>query len=118
MPEDPVDQILGIMLYHKLNAITENHMVITDIEISSTHGENIWYLHSNNELSPSILQPEWWTSIDLTHCDFDVETSEKVVELAQPTTWRDLDLSWSSNVADSELENTVVFADFKKNHED
>jgi len=118
MPEDPVDQLIGIMLYHKLNAITENHMVITDIELSSTHGESIWYLHSTNELTPDIKQPEWWTSVDPIHCEFDVETTDKVVELAQPTTWRDLELNWSSDMPESALGNTVVFADFKKPHED
>ena len=118
MPEEPVDQLVGIMLYHKLNAVTENHIVITDIEVASTHGENIWYLHSVNELTPDIEQPEWWTSPDLVHCELETETSDKVVELSQTVTWRDLEMLWSHTESNSGDDNTVVFADFKKSHED
>jgi len=32
LPSDPVDQIIGIMLYYKLNAITEDRMIIMETE--------------------------------------------------------------------------------------
>jgi hypothetical protein len=118
MPEEPVDQLVGIMLYYKLNAVAENRIIITDIEISSTHGENIWYLHSMNELTPDIKQPEWWTSPDLVHCELETETSDKVVELSQTVGWRELEMLWSDAEPSSIIDNTVVFADFKKTHED
>jgi len=118
MPDEPVDQLVGIMLYHKLNAVTENHIVVNEIEIASTHGENITYIHGQNEMSLGIDQPEWWTSVDLSHCDFDSATSDKVVELTQSSVWRDLEMTWADSTLESNLDNTVVFADFKKPHED
>ena len=34
LPLEPFDQVIGIALYSKLNAILEDRMIITDIEIS------------------------------------------------------------------------------------
>jgi hypothetical protein len=39
MPGEPVDQLIGIMLYYKLNAITEGRMIIEETELSSVMGE-------------------------------------------------------------------------------
>jgi hypothetical protein len=49
LPEDPLDQVIGIMLYCKLNAILENRMIIDEIEICSELGENIVYLHNDQD---------------------------------------------------------------------
>ena len=35
MPTDPVDQMIGIMLYYKLNAIMEQRLIVTEVEIES-----------------------------------------------------------------------------------
>jgi hypothetical protein len=117
LPADPVDQLLGIMLYYKLNAIMEERMLIVETELSSTYGENIVYLHSDTEDITDIDQPDWWMSADLTHCDLDLIGNEKIVSLAQPSAWRDLELSWDEANSQHQSANTVVFADFKKNNE-
>ena len=49
MPGDPVDQLIGIMLYHKLNAIMEQRMTIVETELSSSQGQAMTYLHSEGE---------------------------------------------------------------------
>jgi hypothetical protein len=118
MPADPVDQMVGIMLYYKLNAITEDRMIIVETELSSTYGANMTYLHSDFENTSGYKQPDWWTSPDLTHSDFVVSSkSEKVLSIPTSTDWRELELAWSDEPASDSPGNVVVFADFKQPNE-
>jgi hypothetical protein len=113
MPGDPVDQLIGIMLYYKLNAITEDRMIIVETELASTHGENITYLHSDFETSTGYEQPDWWTTADLTHSDLVPVDSEKIVSMLQSVAWRDLEMAWQQ-LPDTDITgNVVLFADFK-----
>jgi hypothetical protein len=114
LPGDPVDQIIGVMLYYKLTAIVEGRMLIGEVEISSALGEGIVYMHGENENISEIEVPAWWHTADLTHCDEDLLSSDKVVTMHQGGVWRNLDLAWPDAVAENETGNTVVFADFKK----
>lgn len=115
LPSDPVDQLIGIMLYHKLNAIAEDRMIVVETEISSTYGANMIYLHAEFENTTGYKQPAWWTSPDLTHSDFVVSTrSEKVLSIPQSTDWAELDLAWSDASLEKSPGNVVVFADFKQ----
>lgn len=117
MPGDPVDQLVGIMLYYKLNAITEDRMNVVETELSSTYGENMTYLHSEFENTLGYEQPNWWTTPDLTHSDFAPVDSDNIVSIPQSNTWRDIDLSWSDVPALDAVGNIVVFADFKQPNE-
>jgi len=111
MPDDPVDQIIGIMLYHKLNAIMEDRMIIQETEISSSMGDDMVYLHSENENTSIIEPPNWWNSADPIHCSF--ESVDQDILSLPGTIWRNLDLDWPDYDDESENGN-VVFADFKK----
>ena len=117
MPGDPVDQLIGIMLYHKLNAIMEQRMNIVETELSSSQGQAMTYLHSEGENTLGVEAPTWWLSADLAHSDFALSESEKVVSMQTTTAWRDLDLAWSDLPPSMDHGNIVVFADFKPNNE-
>jgi hypothetical protein len=117
MPAEPVDQIIGIMLYFKLNAITEGRMDIVETELASTLGDNITYLHSDFEDSLGFEQPAWWTTPDLVHSEVQPEDSDKIVSLSQNTAWRDINMSWSDLPTETETGNVVVFANFKQPNE-
>jgi len=114
LPGEPVDQLVGIMLYYKLNAIAEERMIIVETELSSTYGENMTYLHSEHETTDDIVKPDWWTSADLVHCDVKLLNSDKVVAMHQASAWRDVDLAWPDADDTTESGNTVVFADFRR----
>ena len=116
MPGDPVDQLIGIMLYHKLNAIMEQRMTIVETELSSSEGQAMTYLHSEGESTLGVVPPAWWISADLSHSDFALPESEKIVSM-HTTAWRDLDLAWSDSTTPTDHGNIVVFADFKPNNE-
>jgi hypothetical protein len=114
MPGAPVDQLIGIMLYHKLNAVMENRMIVFETELSSAVGEYMVYLHSEEEHTVGYVQPEWWDTADLTHNEFALDNLDNVVAIPQATAWRELDLAWTDDVAGDKSGNVVVFADFKK----
>jgi len=116
MPGDPVDQLIGIMLYYKLNAITEDRMTVIETEIASVHGENMTYIHSDFENITDCEQPDWWTSPDLTHSDLVPEDTNKVLSIPNANVWRDLDLVWAESTMDDATGN-IVIVDFKKNNE-
>jgi hypothetical protein len=117
MPGAPVDQLIGIMLYHKLNAVMENRMIVFETELSSAVGEYMVYLHSEEEHTVGYVQPEWWDTADLTHNEVVLDNLDNVVAIPQATAWRELDLAWTDDIAGNESGNVVVFADFKKPNE-
>jgi len=115
LPGDPVDQLIGIMLFHKLNAIMEGRIAVVEVEISA--GDAVIYLHGENETSESLEQPAWWNSSDLTHSDIVLTDSDKVLSIAPSTVWRDMGLAWPEAEDSDKTGNIVVFADFKTSDE-
>lgn len=113
LPEEPVDQIIGIMLYLKLNSIMENRMVISDVEISSTVGDHTGYLHNYNEsVGQDLIQPGWWLdSRPLWHLENSRKSRGKVVNLDRIPEWSDYGLEWEDSI---DKKDTVVFANFNK----
>ena len=114
MPEQPIDQIIGIALYSKLNAILEQRMFINDVTIQSDLGDNVRYLHSERESLGPLDQMGWWQDSSPAHSDFKSTASQKhVVRLSRNTTWQDLEMEWSDvEPVESADDNTVVFAKF------
>jgi hypothetical protein len=113
LPAEPVDQLLGIVLYCKLNAIMEGRLVINEIEISSDLGERMIYLHAADENLGPFEETGWWHSVDLPSKNVLESNSDKVVAMNNIDAWRELELDWSE-LSNSEQDNTVVFADFGK----
>jgi len=117
LPEEPIDQVVGIMLYCKLNAILEDRMVVVEVEISSELGDNIVYFHDEEEPQGPFETVGWWKESDTVHCDFKLFDSEKVVALNHiGPGWNELGLHWEDSIKlDIDIEdNKVVFADFAK----
>lgn len=119
-PGDPVDQLVGIMLFSKLSAIMENRIIVGEVEISSSLGEGLIYIHGDNENIDDLNPPAWWDSADLIHCDGDLLDTDEIVTIHHGSVWRDLDLQWpdiediTEEPDEEEYGNTVVFADFKR----
>lgn len=117
LPGDPVDQLIGLMLHYKLNAIMEDRILLEETEISSALGENMVYLHSDNETTDIGTIPDWWTTADTVHNDYVVPDADKIVAMRSTNVWRELDLLWPESVGTAETGNIVVFRDFKPNDE-
>lgn len=115
LPGDPADQLVGIMLFHKFNAIMEERIRILEVEISA--GDAMIYLHAESETSDELEIPNWWTTADLVHNDLDSDDSDKILAIQQSTPWRDLELEWPKASEQDNHGNIVVFADFKQTSE-
>lgn len=111
LPNEPVDQIIGVMLFHKLNAIMEDRISILETEISSTLGDQMVYIHSENEMTNDLVVPDWWNSPDLVHCNLEFNVGDNVFAIPHTgPAWQELDMAWPNEVP-TETGN-IVFADF------
>ena len=117
LPCQPVDQIIGIMLYLKLNAIMENRIVVTSTEIWSTQGDSMSYLHNHEEnLGADLAQDGWWVDSRPTwQSQGQRVTRDKIVSLDRMADWKDFDLGWGSPGQD--IDKRVVFADFARDED-
>lgn len=109
LPEQPVDQIIGMMLYSKLDAVMEGRLTMSQVRISSDLGENVIYSHSELETIGPFNQKGWWNDIE-TMCS-DRQSNGKVVSINQRTTWQSLDLDWPEE--EDKPDNSVITL-FKK----
>jgi hypothetical protein len=114
LPEEPVDQIIGIMLFQKLNAIMEGRMTVDSLDISSSMGDSVWYQHDAEDALGPFAQSGWWDDAGPVHSSLTVVDEDSNVVKLTDNHWRDYQLDWPDNVA-SESGNTVVFANFPKN---
>jgi hypothetical protein len=116
MPGEPMDQLVGIMLFHKLNAIMEERMIVLETEISSGLGDNMIYMHSENENTDSIVCPDWWSSTDVSHNQLSPADGDKIFAIhpLNYAVWNELDLAWPEHRSDPVDGNTIVFANFQK----
>lgn len=113
LPEQPVDQIVGLALHCKLNSILEDRMHVTALAIQSDLGDNIRYMHSEQEGAALTEQPGWWQDSGPAHNNFKQSHSKKqVVKLNRTPSWRKLELDWTDAKKSTVESNTVVFAKF------
>ena len=111
-PGDPVDQLVGIMLFCKLSAIMEGRIGVLENELSSHLGDNMVYLHSENENTEDIKIPKWWTTPDLTHFELEYQDGDHVFSMApgKYSAWTELGLGWPGE--EPKETGNIVFANF------
>jgi hypothetical protein len=113
LPEEPVDQIVGMMLFYKLNAIMEGRIEITQLDLSSTLGEGVWYLHDEEDNPGPFSTKGWWDDSSTQHDTIEVEPVADNVVMVVPTGWNEAELDWPEQ--STSTGNTVVFGKFPKN---
>lgn len=106
LPEQPVDQIIGMMLYSKLDTVMEGRMSITQLKLSSELGENITYFQTDNETIGPFSQKGWWNNPEPTVSD--AKEGGKIVSIRGTTTWQLLGLDWLDHGEENNKGNTVV----------
>ena len=102
LPDEPADQLTGLALYCKLQAVTEDVLDILDISLRSTMGGGISYLHHDEETVGPYEKAGWWSDAGPSCCT-SVTSRKKIVTLNNPT-WKSLDLDWDIG----ETEDTVI----------
>ena len=73
LPEEPVDQIIGLMLYCKLNAIMEDQMLVTKLDIQSYLGDSVWYQHDEDDVIGPFRNNGWWHEPTCQHNSIELE---------------------------------------------
>ena len=115
-PEDPVDQLVGIMLCLKLNAITEGRLIITDVDLGSINGADMVYRHNHSEACGPLSSPGWWTDPRPNWASASSRGAPgKVVSLSRTPEWNTLELDWTSS--HDNKQSAVVFADFDRDED-
>ena len=117
LPEEPVDQIIGMMLYYKLNAIMEGRMTVTRLDLMSVLGDSVWYQHDEDEDSPGPFREEgWWHEPTVLHNTLEADDLADNVLKVVPNVWVEYGLTWTEDTVEPTA-NTVVFANFSKNED-
>ena len=93
IPEDPFDQIIGLILILKLNAIMENKVVINEIRFQSKLTAGIKF-HTLAEETEEFRGKHWWTDTSPNFKEISKSKKDKVVKLFENDTWAELGLSW------------------------
>jgi hypothetical protein len=110
VPHEPVDQIIGMMLYAKFRAMMQGRVDIVALEISSLQGQDVIYLHEHDEPLGPLADPGWWHQPDINHCS--VAGADDINSPAldiQPDGWKELDLQWPQNQSQSK----IVYVNFQ-----
>ena len=120
LPEEPLDQIVGIVLFCKLNAVMQDRIQIVDLELSSDLGDLIVYSHSIDEPLGPFADNGWWNEPEPIHNDLNSilkkTSAERVVAMQKNKTWRDFNLDWDDTES-TDTESQVVYVEFNKKHE-
>jgi hypothetical protein len=114
LPEEPVDQIVGMMLYYKLNAIMEGRMEIVNLDISSTLGDSVWYQHDEEDMAGPFAGDGWWHQSNMQHGGVEPEpVSDNVVKVTA-TGWHEMNLDWPENTPTA-TRAKILYANFPRN---
>lgn len=94
LPNEPYDQIVGMIVLQKLNAIMENKLKITDLVIASVMSEGVRY-SLVSEVSENVLSGNyWWNKADTNLCNTNAAQPDNVVKLFGSDEWAELGLAW------------------------
>ena len=117
MPDEPVDQLVGMMLYSKLNAIMEQHIRISELAIGSRLGDDMFYVHDQEEDLGPFSDLGWWQDPRPRWSDAKSRRSKNnVIAINRAPEWKELDLDWNP-AAQQNQDSDVLFASFRKDED-
>ena len=100
------------MLCAILNAIMEDRIICTNVEIYSELGEAMSYLHNWKESMGPLQSPGWWNDSRPNWSSSVPGRRDKVIALDRAPDWKEHDLDWVS--ATDAKDGSVVFATFER----
>lgn len=111
LPEEPFDQAVSIMLFCKLNAIAEDRLLVTDINITSSASDNVRYMFDAEDAFGPFADDGWWNDPEPTWSDHINSAGGKVIEMDRKLTWDDIGLAWEEQEVQS---GNIVQGNFNK----
>ena len=96
LPEEPHDQIIGIMLLSKINAIAEGKMVATHITLGSRMSDGVMFMHDIEESAGPFNALGWWNNNSTKISEIISNKKNKKILKAINTneSWEDIYLMW------------------------
>jgi len=115
LPEEPYDQIVGIMLMTKLNAIAEGRLVITDISISSRMSDGVSCMQDiEDNIGPFVVK-DWWNENNTKINSYKYSPkNKKILKLTKLVEWSDVFLNWDKTEEPiiQDIANEIVYVNF------
>lgn len=99
LPDDPYDQVVAATLMTKFNIITENRLLVTDIQIQSLICNNVvFYLSNEDQIDFLVYENTWYTENNANINNLNKKSKkEKVVELKKEyDDWHHIGLTWKN----------------------
>tara|TARA_Y100000114_G_scaffold76337_1_gene69979 strand:- start:612 stop:1226 length:615 start_codon:yes stop_codon:yes gene_type:complete len=99
LPSVCFDQIILIALWHKFNAIVQPNMVIPDMSIKSSNGDNVEFTYSHESEPMEMFDQDtaWWLSDKLTWSSTNkIKKQGKIIALQKELDWKDVGLGWDT----------------------
>lgn len=95
LPEEPFDQIVGIILMAKLNAILEDKLCVIDITFFSKLSGGVKFISPVEEIA-EFSGKHWWNDISLSTIEpkFSNKRKDKIVKLFDTDDWAETGLVW------------------------
>lgn len=115
LPEEPYDQIVGIMLMTKLNSITEGRLVITDVSISSRMSDGVSCMQSIEDNLGPFIDKDWWSENNTKINSYKYSPkNKKILKLTKIVEWSDVYLNWDHTIEPivQNIANEIVYVNF------
>lgn len=106
LPDEPYDQIVAAVLISKINAVTEEKIAVTEINIVSKICDGVSFFISQEEVATfTQKQGVWWTENSPSICSLIKKEKTKVVNLRKEGPgWAELGLTWKDQgVSNNEI---------------
>lgn len=91
-PEEPYDQIVGMILINKCNAIMEGRIVMTDITFGSKLSNLIKFNIEHEIAAAEFAGKHWYNKHTLSL--HNKTKKDKIVNLFEQNDWKDVGLTW------------------------
>lgn len=96
LPTDPYDQIVGLILLRKFNAITEGRFNVSEIKFSSKLSADIRF-HNVDEEAEEFDEDEWYNDPNLNYQSKNSKTkNKKIVQFNDIEDWNKTGLVWKT----------------------
>lgn len=103
LPYAPVDHVVLIMLFCKLNAIMGGHLIVDEIHLSSDLGSGVVYSHGSEDVLLDFDSDGWWCENHAIWANLPGPSDDRVIALDRSPNWHDLGLSWDQEPCDSQV---------------
>lgn len=101
IPGPAVEQLIGILLFVKLNAVMENRLIITQLKLCSELADNMWYCQDGEEDFGPFEEDGWWHESG-DNLKAGNSQAGKIVELNKTKKgWHSVGLDWDQTGDDS-----------------